>query len=116
MPLHRRGGARGADGAESARLDRHLAPRRKPLLLAHQIGNEVDFVIYGEDGLWAFEVKNGVTVGERDLRGLRAFLEDYPEVEARLLYRGDERLEIRRIRCEPCEGYLASIRPGQPLR
>lgn len=79
-------------------------------------GNEVDFVVYGEDGLWAFEVKNGVTVRERDLRGLRAFLEDYPEAQARLLYRGDERLEMRGIRCEPCEAYLASIRPGQPLR
>lgn len=78
-------------------------------------GTEVDFVVYGEDGLWAFEVKNGATVRERDLRGLRAFLEDYPEAEARLLYRGDERLEMRGIRCEPCEGYLAGIRPGQPL-
>ncbi len=78
-------------------------------------GNEVDFVVYGEDGLWAFEVKNGATVRERDLRGLRAFLEDYPEAEARLLYRGDERLEVRGIRCEPSEAYLAGIRPGQPL-
>ena len=52
---------------------------------------------------------------ERDLRGLRAFLEDYPEAKARLLYRGDERLEMRGIRCEPCEAYLAGIRPGQPL-
>ena len=79
-------------------------------------GTEVDFVVYGEDGLWAFEVKNGVTVRERDLRGLRAFLEDYPEAEARLLYRGDETLEMRGgIRCEPCGPYLAGIRPGQPL-
>lgn len=78
-------------------------------------GNEVDFVVYGEDGLWAFEVKNGMTVRERDLRGLRAFLEDYPEAEARLLYRGDERLEIRGIRCEPCEAYLTGIRPGRLL-
>ena len=60
-------------------------------------------------------MKNGVTVRERDLRGLRAFLEDYPEAEARLLYRGDERREIRDIRCEPCGPYLAKIRPGQPL-
>ncbi len=78
-------------------------------------GNEVDFVVYGEDGLRAFEVKNGVTVRERDLRGLRAFLEDYPEAEARLLYRGDERLDMRGIRCEPCEAYLAGIRPGRTL-
>ena len=79
-------------------------------------GNEVDFVVYGEEGLWAFEVQNSGAVRARDLRGLRAFLEDYPEAQARLLYRGDERLEIRGIRCEPCEAYLAGIRPGQPLR
>ena len=79
-------------------------------------GNEVDFVVYGEEGLWAFEVKNAATVRERDLRGLRAFLEDYPEAEARLLYRGDERLLMHGIRCEPCEGYLAGVRPGQPLK
>lgn len=69
-----------------------------------------------EDGVWAFEVQNSARVRNRDLRGLRAFLEDYPEAEARLLYRGSERLEIQGIRCEPCEAYLAGIRPEQPLR
>ena len=78
-------------------------------------GSEVDFVVYGEDGLWAFEVQNSARVRSRDLRGLRAFLEDYPEAQARLLYRGSERLEIQGIRCEPCGLYLAGIRPGQPL-
>ena len=78
-------------------------------------GTEVDFVVYGEDGLWAFEVQNSATIRERDLRGLRAFLGDYPEAQARLLYRGAERLVRQGIRCEPCEPYLAAIRPGQPL-
>ncbi len=78
-------------------------------------GTEVDFVVYGEEGLWAFEVQNSAAVRARDLRGLRAFLEDYPEAQARLLYRGEERLEVQGIRCEPCEAYLAGIRPGQLL-
>lgn len=78
-------------------------------------GREVDFVVYGEEGLWAFEVQNSAAVRARDLRGLRAFLEDYPEAQARLLYRGEERLEVQGIRCEPCEAYLAAVRPGQPL-
>lgn len=78
-------------------------------------GSEVDFVVYGEEGLWAFEVQNSAAVRVRDLRGLRAFLEDYPEAQARLLYRGEERLEVQGIRCEPCESYLAGIRPGTPL-
>ena len=76
----------------------------------------MDFVVYGEDGLWAFEVQNSVALRDRDLRGLRAFLDDYPEAQARLLYRGNERLEMRGIRCEPCGPYLAEIRPDQPLR
>jgi predicted AAA+ superfamily ATPase len=42
-------------------------------------GNEVDFVVYGPDGLWALEVKNAAAVHPGDLRGLRAFREDYPE-------------------------------------
>lgn len=79
-------------------------------------GNEVDFVVYGEEGLWAFEVQNSRSVRGRDLRGLRAFQEDYPAAQVRLLYRGEERLEIRGIRCEPCEEYLAAIRPGVLLR
>ncbi len=66
-------------------------------------GNEVDFVVYGKGSFHAFEVKNSATVRARDLRGLRTFLEDYPEAEARLLYRGEERLLIQGIRCEPCE-------------
>ncbi len=78
-------------------------------------GNEVDFVVYGKGSFHAFEVKNSATVRARDLRGLRTFLEDYPEAEARLLYRGEERLLIQGIRCEPCEDYLAGIRPGRPL-
>ena len=71
--------------------------------------------MYGDEGLWAVEVQNGAAVRARDLRGLRAFLEDYPEAQARLLYRGEERLEVQGIRCEPCEAYLAGIRPGQAL-
>lgn len=42
--------------------------------------------------------------------------EDYPEAQARLLYREGERLEMRGIRCELCAAYLAGIRPGEPLR
>ncbi len=78
-------------------------------------GREVDFVVYGDDGLWAFEVKNAGRVRGRDLSGLRAFVSDYPEAEGRLLYRGEERLEVGGIRCEPCGEYLAGIRPGMPL-
>ena len=51
-------------------------------------GTEVDFVVYGESGLQAFEVKNHRKVHSTDLRALRAFREDYPEAETAVLYRG----------------------------
>jgi len=78
-------------------------------------GSEVDFVIYGQDAFTAIEVKHAGDVRPADLRGLRAFAEDYPEADLRLLYRGTEALEIDGIRCLPCEGFLRELRPGRPL-
>ncbi len=54
-------------------------------------GTEVDFVLYGERGLIAVEVKNTGRVLERDLSGLRSFSRDYPEARCLLFYRGDRR-------------------------
>ena len=48
-------------------------------------GSEVDFVVYGPAGFWAFEVKHTTTVRPRDLRSLRSFGEDYPEAKLRFL-------------------------------
>jgi predicted AAA+ superfamily ATPase len=78
-------------------------------------GNEVDFVVYGRDGFWAVEVKHTAVIRPADLRGLRAFREDYPEAGLRLLYRGQEALEVDGILCLPCEDFLLRLIPGQPL-
>ena len=78
-------------------------------------GVEVDFVIYGPGGFWAIEVKNTATVRTRDLRSLKSFREDYPEVEALLLYRGDERLRVDDILCIPVQEFLARLLPGGAL-
>jgi predicted AAA+ superfamily ATPase len=78
-------------------------------------GNEVDFVVYGRDGFWAVEVKHTPTIRPADLRGLRAFREDYPEATLRLLYRGRETLEIDGILCLPCEDFLIRLAPGELL-
>lgn len=78
-------------------------------------GSEVDFVLYGPDGFWAVEVQNSRSIRPRDLRSLRSFLEDYPEAEGRLLYRGSERREISGILCLPCSDFLRALRPGGPL-
>lgn len=78
-------------------------------------GVEVDFIVYGPDGLWALEVKNSGSVRTSDVRALRAFREDYPECETLLLYRGGDRLEVGGVRCVPVDQYLRGLRPGLGL-
>ena len=55
---------------------------------------EVDFVLYGPKGLMAFEIKRSSQLSSRDFRGLNAFLTDYPEAKAYLVY-GGQREEFR---------------------
>lgn len=78
-------------------------------------GNEVDFVIYGRDAFSAIEVKNSASVRPEDLRGLRAFHEDYPDARLTLLYRGRRRLRIEGVSCMPCDEFLLDLRPGSDL-
>ncbi len=78
-------------------------------------GSEVDFIVYGDMGFYAIEVKNSRRVDKPDLRGLRAFLDDYPEAEAALIYRGEERRRIDGIWCIPVQGFLPEIVPGRAL-
>ncbi|MFA6092223.1 MAG: AAA family ATPase [Elusimicrobiota bacterium] len=78
-------------------------------------GLEVDFVLHGPEGFWVLEVKNSRRVRDEDLRGLRAFREDYPEAKALFIYRGEERLLRNDILCLPCEEFLRGLVPGNPL-
>ncbi|MBW6486405.1 MAG: DUF4143 domain-containing protein [Syntrophobacterales bacterium] len=74
---------------------------------------EVDFVVYGEAGLYALEVKNSSQVRPEDLRGLKSFGEDFPESHRWLLYRGKERFLRDGILCVPCEEFLLRLKPGE---
>ena len=80
-----------------------------------QGGSEVDFVVYGDSGIQAFEVKNARAVQRRDLAPLRAFREDYPEAETAILYRGRERLRIDGVHCIPVDEFLRSVVPDRGL-
>ena len=79
-------------------------------------GVEVDFVLYGSGGLQAVEVKNSAVVRPQDLRGLRAFGEDYPEASRLLLYRGPDRFERNGVLCLPVAEFLGELRPGRELK
>jgi len=78
-------------------------------------GAEVDFIVYGESGLQAFEVKNSRQVHSADLRSLRAFRNDYPEAEAAILHRGSERSRIGDIWCLPVQDFLRRMEPNRDL-
>ena len=72
-------------------------------------GSEVDFVIYGQDIFQAIEVKNSTTIHPQDLRGLKAFGEDYPEAKRSLIYRGREKLLRDGISIEPADQFLLGL-------
>ena len=64
-------------------------------------GDEVDFVLYGERGLRAFEVKMAQRVRPDDLRGLLRFHADFPQARAHLLYLGNRRWHDRGVEVLP---------------
>lgn len=55
-------------------------------------GLEVDFVLYGERGLHAIEVKRSADPRDREFRGLAAFGRDYPQAKRWMLYGGRKRV------------------------
>ncbi|MBI5500975.1 MAG: ATP-binding protein [Deltaproteobacteria bacterium] len=117
-PLDRPGEIDGAalEGLVAQHLKAWTAYRtgRAELYFSRTIrGLEVDFVVYGPEGFWAFEVKNTRRVRPEDLRAIRAFRADYPEAQCVLLYRGQDRLRIDDILCVPCEEFLRGLHPGK---
>ncbi len=69
---------------------------------------EVDFVLYGRRGIKAIEVTSSDRFASRDLRGLEAFLGDYPMADAYYLYAGDRPLREGRIHVLPLAAFFAS--------
>ncbi|MFZ1946844.1 MAG: DUF4143 domain-containing protein, partial [bacterium] len=76
-------------------------------------GVEVDFVVYGPDGIRAVEVKNARRLEPHDLTGLKSFREDYPQASLCLLYRGRDRLVRDGVPVVPCEEFLRALKPGK---
>jgi len=64
-------------------------------------GDEVDFVLYGNRGLRAFEVKMAENVRPDDLRSLLRFRADFPEAKTHFLYLGKRRWHDRGIEVLP---------------
>lgn len=69
-------------------------PRPEVLYWRTAGGLEVDFVIEHRGGLWPIEVKAGTRPRTGDLRGLRAFRDEYPDLfRGGLLLHGGDRVE-----------------------
>ena len=70
---------------------------------------EVDFVLYGEKGLKAIEVKLSNKIRTQDCKGLLEFLKDYPKTEAFLLYTGKKNYFLNDIHILPVERFLKQM-------
>ena len=68
--------------------------------------NEVDFILYGEQGLKAIEVKLSHRIRPDDYKGLLEFVKDYPQAKAFLLYTGLKKYVFKDIQVLPVEKFL----------
>ncbi len=69
-------------------------------------GHEVDFVLYGEKNILAFEVKRKTNINNKDLSALKIFIKDYPQAKAYLIYGGQEVLYYDKITLIPFEYFF----------
>jgi Predicted ATPase (AAA+ superfamily) len=72
-------------------------------------GVEVDFVVYGEGGIKAFEVKAKKDIFSKDLKSLKTFLDDYPMAKGYLFYGGKMRMNKEGIEIIPIEEGLLKL-------
>jgi len=72
-------------------------------------GQEVDFVIYGPNGLHAFEIKRSAKISNKSLDGLKAFSEDYPEAKLHILFLGKQREYYGNITAIPFQEALTEL-------
>ena len=70
---------------------------------------EVDFVLYGERGLKAFEIKRRGRVSSSELRGLKTFLKDYPTAKAYYIYGAERRMSEGDIDIIPLDYALKNL-------
>lgn len=76
---------------------------------------EVDFVVYGPRGFWAIEVKRSPNLGPDDIRGLKAFAEEYPEAQCVVVAPVKQREEYRGFPVLPVVDFLLSVIPQNPI-
>jgi uncharacterized protein len=76
---------------------------------------EVDFVIYGPRGFWAIEVKHTRELAPKDVKGLLAFKEEYPEAQCMIVNGGTRREMYRGFLVLPAGEFLLHLSPESPI-
>lgn len=66
-------------------------------------------MLYGERGIRCFEIKRARDVRGADLRGIRAFLADYPMAKATVFYGGKRRRNEDGIEVVPFDEGLVRL-------
>ncbi|MEA3489999.1 MAG: ATP-binding protein [Candidatus Omnitrophota bacterium] len=70
---------------------------------------EVDFVLYGNKGILAFEIKRTGRVLGSMLKGLKSFMRDYPMAESYFIYGGKRRMREGGIEIIPISRFLKKL-------
>ena len=70
---------------------------------------EVDFVLYGQKGIKIFEIKRTRRINSTMLKGLKAFLKDYPSANACFIYGGNRQLREGDIDIIPINHFLKKL-------
>lgn len=72
-------------------------------------GDEVDFVLYGERGLIAIEVKRAAQLRASDFASLRAFADEYPMAKTFLVTGGSKEQREGKIQVFPIADFLQRL-------
>ena len=70
---------------------------------------EVDFIMYGNKGIKAFEIKRTGKVSGSMLKGLMAFKKDYPIAKTYFVYGGERHLREGDITILPIKDALKEL-------
>lgn len=71
-----------------------------------RLGLEVDFILYGKNGLKAIEVKSSSRIRDQDLVGLLEFKKDYPQAKLYIIYGGTTEKQYKDVHWIPAESFF----------
>ena len=72
-------------------------------------GLEVDFILYGQKGLFAIEVKSSTHIHSKDIKAIKHFKEDYKIAKLYIFYNGKRELHLEDISVIPVDSALKKL-------